>query len=148
MNAEVNALERLQIVRGSNSSCFGSKIQVMHGLGKVFWSFQLALHKRLVDDHLGGDIRQFTSLPKLHLLSHRLKVALHSVNPNRDAVNEFYKKGCQEKTSASTGGREDMCLDLQPTVCASAPRCAQGFCSGWFSLPVVFAAGGDNANRV
>src|SRR5258708_18167408 len=88
LNAEVNALERLQIVRGLNSSCFGSKIQVMHGPGKVFRSFKLALHKRLVDDHLGGDIRQFTSLPKLHLLSHRLKVALHSVNTNRDAVDE------------------------------------------------------------
>src|ERR1700734_2850050 len=32
-------------------------------------------------------------------------------------VNEFYKKGCQEKTSASTGVRG---LDLQPTV--SVPR--------------------------
>jgi hypothetical protein len=26
-------------------------------------------------------------------------------------VNEFYKKGCQEKTSASTGGLEDLCLE-------------------------------------
>jgi hypothetical protein len=31
-------------------------------------------------------------------------------------VNEFYKKGCQEKTSASTGGREDFGLEIQPTV--------------------------------
>ena len=30
-------------------------------------------------------------------------------------VSEFYKKGCQGKTSASTGGRV-LCLDLQPTV--------------------------------
>jgi hypothetical protein len=28
----------------------------------------------------------------------------------------FYKKGCQEKTSASTGGREDFGLEIQPTV--------------------------------
>jgi hypothetical protein len=33
----------------------------MYGAGKVFWSFQFALHKCLVDDHLGGDIGQFTS---------------------------------------------------------------------------------------
>jgi len=31
-------------------------------------------------------------------------------------VNEFYKKGCQEKTSASTGGREDFGLEIQPTA--------------------------------
>src|SRR5258708_1904737 len=88
LNAEVNALERLQIVRGLTSSYLGSKIQVMHGPGKVFWSFQLALHKRLVDDHLGGDVRQLTPLPGLHLLSHRLEVSLHPVNPDRGAVDE------------------------------------------------------------
>src|ERR1700675_3348077 len=32
-----------------------------------------------------------------------------------DPVNEFYKKGCQEKNSASTGGR-DFSLEIQPTV--------------------------------
>jgi len=37
-------------------------------------------------------------------------------------VDEFYKKGCQEKSSASTGGREDFCLDIQPTLCRRAPR--------------------------
>jgi len=40
-------------------------------------------------------------------------------------VNEFYKKGCQEKTSPSTGGREDLCLEIQPTVCKRAPRFAR-----------------------
>jgi hypothetical protein len=34
----------------------------------------------------------------------------------RTQVNEFYKKGCQEKTSASTGGREDFGLEIQPTA--------------------------------
>ena len=52
-------------------------------------------------------------------------------------VNEFYKKGCQEKTSASTGGREHLCLDIQLTVWRSVPRFAQGFYSGWFSLRLV-----------
>jgi hypothetical protein len=66
----------------------------------------------------------------------------------RLTVNELYKKGCQEQTSASTGGRDDFGLDLQPTVGVSAPRFAEGFCSGRFALAVVFSAGGDNANRV
>jgi hypothetical protein len=66
---------------------------------------------------------------------------------NDRLVNELYKKGCQEKTSAPTGGRVNG-LDLQPTVCVSAPRFAQGYCSGRFALPVVFSAGGANAHRV
>jgi len=40
----------------------------------------------------------------------------------RRVLNEFYKKGCQEKSSSSTGGREDFCLDIQPTVCKCPPR--------------------------
>ena len=60
----------------------------MHGAGQVFGSFESALDERLVDDHLGGDIRQFASLPGFHLLSHRLEVPLHSIDTHRDAVNE------------------------------------------------------------
>jgi hypothetical protein len=52
----------------------------MHAAGKVLGSFESALNKRLVDDYLGSDVRQFTSLPRFHLLSHRLKVSLHPVN--------------------------------------------------------------------
>jgi hypothetical protein len=83
----VAPFERLQMVRGWNSSYFG-KVQIMHGTGKMFGSFQLALHKGLVDDHLGRHIREFTLLPGFHLLSHRLEVSLHSVNTNRDAVDQ------------------------------------------------------------
>jgi hypothetical protein len=61
-------------------------------------------------------------------------------------LNEFYKKGCQEKTSALTGGREDLGLDIQPTVYVSAPI-AQGFARNGLSFPWFFA-GGDHANRV
>ena len=64
------------------------KIEVMHATGEMLWSFESALDERLVDDHLGRDIRQFTSLPGLHLLSHMLEVALHSVHANRNAVDE------------------------------------------------------------
>src|SRR5208282_5859678 len=46
----------------------GLEVQIMHGAGKMFRSLRSALNKRFVDDHLGGDVRQFTSLPHLHLL--------------------------------------------------------------------------------
>ena len=55
---------------------------------QVFRCFQFAFNERLVDDHLRGDISKFTPLPDLHLLSHRLEVALHPVDANRDAINE------------------------------------------------------------
>src|SRR5258708_34424044 len=44
------------------------EVQVVHGAGEVLGSFEFTLHKRLVDDHLGSDVRQFTSLPYFHLL--------------------------------------------------------------------------------
>src|SRR5258708_35913578 len=31
-------------------------------------------------------------------------------------LDEFYKKGCQEKTSPSTGRPEDFCREIQPTA--------------------------------
>ena len=64
------------------------EVQVMHAAGKVFRSFESTLDQYLIDDHLGRDIRQFTSLPRLHLLSHGLEVSLHSIHANRDAVDE------------------------------------------------------------
>src|SRR5208337_2487721 len=64
------------------------EVQIMHGTSEMFRRLQSALDKRLVDGHLGSNICQFTSLPGLHLLSHRLEVSLHSVNTNRDAVDQ------------------------------------------------------------
>src|ERR1700685_1110505 len=60
----------------------------MAGAGEVFGSLESALDECLVNDHLGGDVRQLTSLPRFHLLSHELKVSLHSINANRNAVDE------------------------------------------------------------
>src|SRR5689334_1450654 len=51
-------------------------------------SFKLALDKGLVDYNLGGDIREFTSLPRFYLLPHGFEVALHPVDPDRDAINQ------------------------------------------------------------
>jgi hypothetical protein len=80
LNADVKAFDRLQIVRDWNSSYFGSKYKIVHGPRELFWSFQFAFNKRLVDHNLGCYIRQFTSLPGFHLPSHRLEIALHPVN--------------------------------------------------------------------
>jgi hypothetical protein len=64
------------------------EVEVMHSSGQVFRTFQFAHDKSFVDDHLGGYIRQFTSLPPFRLFSHRLEVVLNSVDPNRDAINQ------------------------------------------------------------
>ena len=55
----------------------------------------------------------------------------------RPRLNEFYQKGCQEKSSASTGGREDFGLEIQPTAVSVPPDSLEGFCSGLFAIPVV-----------
>src|SRR6266852_9589005 len=44
------------------------EVKVMHGPRKVFRSFQPALDKSFVDDNLGSNVREFTSLPGFHLL--------------------------------------------------------------------------------
>ena len=66
----------------------GLELQVMYGTSQVLGSFEPALDERFVNDHLGGNVRQFASLPRLYLFSHRLKVSLHSINANRDAGDE------------------------------------------------------------
>jgi hypothetical protein len=60
----------------------------MHRASKVLGSFEFALDKRIVDDDLGGEVRQFASLPGFNLLSHRIKVSLHSTDANRNAVDQ------------------------------------------------------------
>jgi hypothetical protein len=53
-------------------------------------------------------------------------------------LNEFYKKGCQEKSSPSTGG-EISFLEIQPTVVSLLWR------SCWLSILLSFSAEGDDA---
>jgi hypothetical protein len=60
----------------------------MHRPGKMFGSFQLAFHKRFVNDDLRSDIGDFTPLPRLHGLSHRLEVSLHPIDTHRNAVDQ------------------------------------------------------------
>ena len=44
--------------------------------------------KRFVDNDLRYNIGEFSPVPSLHLLSHRLEVALHPVNVNGDTVDQ------------------------------------------------------------
>ena len=70
LNGDVKAFDRLQIVLDRNSSYF--EVQIMHGPGKVFRSFQFSFDERLVDNHLCGNVGQVTTLPNLYMLAHRL----------------------------------------------------------------------------
>ena len=65
---------------------FGLKIEVVHGAGQVFRGFQLGLHEGLVDYDLCRHISKFTSLPRLHLFPHGVKVPLHPIPADRNAV--------------------------------------------------------------
>ena len=54
-------------------------------------------------------------------------------------VNEFYKKECQEKSSPSTGGREDFGSRDPAHFTVRVPLdCARGFASELPSIPVAF----------
>jgi hypothetical protein len=44
LNAEVNALERLQLVRVRNSSCFGSKYRFVYRARQMFRGFEFAFY--------------------------------------------------------------------------------------------------------
>ena len=88
LNADVNAFRKTPNCPGLELLIRRLEVEVVHVSGKVFGRFQSALDERLIDDYFRSDIRQFTSLPGFHLLSHRLKASLHSVDTNRNAVDE------------------------------------------------------------
>ena len=63
-------------------------------------------------------------------------------------VNEFYKKGCQEKSSPSTGGREDFCVSRSSPLTVSAPRFRlSGFALACLPFLWVSSFGGDDADQ-
>jgi hypothetical protein len=65
------------------------------------------------------------------------------------AATAFYKKGCQEESSPSTGRREDFCLEIQPTACARGPSdLLERFVLACLPFPWLSSSGGDDANRV
>src|SRR5579859_1052163 len=60
----------------------------MHRPRKVFWSFQSALDERLINNYFRSDVGQFSSLPCLHLFSHRLEIPLHAIDTNGNTVDQ------------------------------------------------------------
>lgn len=81
MKVDVKAFDRLQTARGRNSSYFGSKYRSCTVRARCFGASS-PLHEGFIDDHFGGDIGDFTSLPRFDLLAHWLEVSLHSVYAN------------------------------------------------------------------
>jgi hypothetical protein len=55
---------------------------------QVFGYFEFAFDERLVDDHFRGDIREFTSLPRLDPLAHGFEIPLHSVDAYGNATDQ------------------------------------------------------------
>jgi len=68
------------MVRVGNSSCFGSKYKLWTVLARCVGASDFP-STSFINHCLGGDVREFVFLPAFHLFSHRLKVALHSVDP-------------------------------------------------------------------
>jgi transposase len=62
-------------------------------------------------------------------LQHTLQaIALnHALRIRQTPVNEFYKKGCQEKKLRLDRRREDFCLEIQPTVVSVSPDLLERF---------------------
>jgi len=60
----------------------------MHGACQVFRCFQFPFDERLIDHHFGSNICEFTLLPSLHLLAHGLEIALRSIDPNGNTIDQ------------------------------------------------------------
>ena len=80
------------------------EVEVMHAAGKVLRSFEPALDKCFVDDRLGSDVRQFTSLPCLYLLSHRLEVRCIRSTPTEMQSMSENDFECLASTGVNTLG--------------------------------------------
>ena len=71
---------------------------------KLSQDFQFSFDERLVDDHFGGGGAEFAPLLGLDLFSHRFKVLLHPVNPDRDTVNQRERLESFASTGVNTLG--------------------------------------------
>jgi hypothetical protein len=89
----------------------------VHATGLGAWGFRLAFDEGFLDEYLGADIGEFAPLPRLHLFAHGLEVALHSVDPDRNAINQrerlrmlrkHRRKRAEDNVSGFELGHEDM----------------------------------------
>jgi len=64
------------------------EVQIMYCPSQVLGRLQFAFDESFVDYDFRGDIGEFTLLPSFDLLSHRLEVALHPIDSDRNAIDE------------------------------------------------------------
>src|SRR5258708_29946058 len=109
------------------------EVEVVNRTREVFGRLQLRFDERFVDDYLGGEVRQFTPLPGLHLLSHRLRNSLHSVNADRETVDEPERlrglgehRGEHDRDNVSEINSAALACALQEQACA--------ICAHWLFL--------------
>jgi hypothetical protein len=88
LNAEVNALERLQIVRDRNSSYLGSKYKSWTVRARCFGASSLPSTNASYTATFAVTSVSSLFCPGLHLLSHGVEIPLHAVYAHRDAVDE------------------------------------------------------------
>ena len=97
---------------------WGTKVHYMSGIHTNVTTVQLpsgqARYSYLRDKPQNGEMPPFMCIDAV----------CGSLKGKRDRVNEFYKKGCQEKSSPSTGRREDFVSRSSPLHCKSASRFA------------------------
>ena len=131
MNAEVNALERLQIVRRRNSSYF--EVQVMDAAGEMFWSLESALDDSFVDDHLGGGVCQFSFLPGFHSTCFRIGSKFRGIRSTPTEMqsmieNDFAcfanKLGDDSIENDSMSPTTEEIRNARPLAAVLSPRCA------------------------
>src|SRR6266851_9447063 len=104
-------------------------------------------HVRLLLPNLRSSMQQSLIAPRQSKHCYEIKwisSGLPTIHPERykapcSELNAFYKKGCQEKSSPSTGRREDFCLEIQPTACERAPRFAREVRCGLFAISAAFS---------
>ena len=85
---------------------------------KVLRRFQFALHKSFVDDHLGGDIRQFPALPAstcLRFVSKLRCIRSTSTEMQSMSENDFE---CLASTGVNTPGTM---FQIDPNFSISRP---------------------------
>src|SRR4029077_9827302 len=73
---------------GSKFIVLRVEVEFMHASSEMFRSFELAFNKCLVNDKFRVFIPEATLLPSFYLAAHRLEVALHAINTNRDRIDK------------------------------------------------------------
>ena len=99
LNTDVNACERLQIVRGLNSSYCGDE-EVVQPARQVLGRLQFALDERFVNHNLGGDIGESAPLPSFYLVD-CISVGVDRMQRNFEPMRKIRSQHlCRESMSA------------------------------------------------